>query len=274
MFTDIAQYIKELFPSRLRCAVLYRLTRLSALLAYPRNRLRRMLIRREALPREVAGEDLVRRIFSYDRALIPNRYIAEVESSTNGAEAAVERSGRSIGYPSWNLLYYSLLCSLPARGESAVVVETGTDLGFSAIIMAQALKDAGAQGLVHTVDNNAGRVETARRNVSNAGLSEYIEFNVADSLEFLSHLVVKLENINFAFLDGSHEYSHVIKEFSLVYPLVTACRGTVYFDNTIGNTTGVDRALYFIRHAYPGNMVEFANCSWLPPGNALWQPDW
>ena len=274
MFAEIAHSIKGLFPSRLRCAVQYKLTLLAALLAYPRNSVRSMTVRRERLPREVEGDDLIRRAFSYDRSLLPNRYIAEVESSTRDAETAVKGCGRSIGYPSWNLLYYSLLCSLSPQEKDAVIVETGTDLGFSAIILAQALKDSGARGRVRTVDNNAGRVEEARRNVGKAGLSDLIEFNVADSLEFLSQLVGEVPFINFAFLDGGHEYSHVIKEFSLVYPLVTACRGTVYFDNTIGNTTGVARALYFIRHAYPGNMIEFRNCSWLPPGNAIWQPDW
>jgi predicted O-methyltransferase YrrM len=55
-----------------------------------------------------------------------------------------------MGYPAWNLLYYTLLASL--RSEEPVVVETRTNLGFSTIIMAQALKDAEARSVVRTVE--------------------------------------------------------------------------------------------------------------------------
>ena len=97
---------------------------------------------------------------------------------------------------------------------------------------------------------------------------------VRQRLAFLRGLIGREGRINFAFLDVSHEYSHLIKEFSIIYHGVAACGGKVYFDNTVGDTTGVARALYFIRHAYNGNMIEFRNCSWLPPGNAIWQPPW
>jgi predicted O-methyltransferase YrrM len=209
-----------------------------------------------------------RRTFDYDRNLLPNRYLAELESASPNLETAVKLSGLSIGYPAWNLLYYCLLCSLP-RGE-AVVVETGTNHGFSTIVMAQALKDGGARGVVRTIDIDPTVVPRAKENVEKAGLTVYVDFEIGDSLDFLRDLVGDHDHIDFAFLDGNHECAHVVKEFEIIHPKVAACGGKVYFDNTASG--GVAEALRHIRAGYGGNVVEFGSCSWSPPGNAIWQP--
>jgi hypothetical protein len=54
------------------------------------------------------------------------------------------------------------------------------------------------------------------------------------------------------------------------HPLVRSCRGKVYFDIT--SAGGVAEALRRIGAAHGGDLVEFANCSWAPPGNAVCQP--
>jgi hypothetical protein len=68
-----------------------------------------------------------------------------------------------------------------------------------------------------------------------------------------------------------YNYEHVAGEIEIVHPLVARGRGKIYFDNTMAG--GVAEALRFLRRAYGGNVVEFENCSWRPPGNAIWQPD-
>ncbi len=209
-----------------------------------------------------------RRMFDYDRALLANRYLAELESASPDLETAVKLTGLSIGYPAWNLLYYALLCSLPT--PDAVVVETGTNHGFSTIVMAQAVKDAGVQAKVLTVDIDAELVPHARENVEKAGLSAYVDFSVGDSLGFLRRLVEERDRVDFAFLDGNHEFDHVVKEFEIIHPLVAACGGKVFFDNT--SSGGVADALRHIRETRGGNLLQFDNCSWSPPGNAIWQP--
>ena len=209
-----------------------------------------------------------RRSFDYDRTLLVNPYLAELEAASPDLASAVKLTGLSIGYPAWNLLYYCLLCSLPPR--DAVVVETGTNQGFSTIVMAQALKDAGVNAVVRTVDIDPDVVPQAWRNVEQAGLSRYVDFHVGDSLAFMQELAKQVDHVDFAFLDGDHETRHVVSEFELIRPLVTACGGKVYLDNT--SSGGVAEALRHIRATYGGALVEFANCSWSPPGNALWQP--
>jgi hypothetical protein len=208
-----------------------------------------------------------KRRFDYDRRLLVNPYLAEREAGCRDLRAAVARTGLSLGYPAWNLLYYSLLCSLPS--SDPVVVETGTNQGFSTIVLAQGLVDAGVGGLVRTVDLDPEVVEVAKRHAERAGLAERIRFHVGDSREFLTRLAGEVDHVDFAFLDGDHRTAAVVAEFELLYPLVAACDGKVYFDNT--SRGGVATALRRIHAAYGGNLVEFPSCSWAPPGNAIWQ---
>ena len=210
----------------------------------------------------------VRRIFDYDHHLLPNRYLGELESRSPDLETAVKLTGLSIGYPAWNLLYYALLCSIPTT--DAVVVETGTNHGFSTIVMAQALKDAGSHEKVWTVDIDPEIVPRAKANVERAGLSDYVEFLVGDSIAFLKEFADAHDHIDFAFLDGNHELDHVVNEFELIHDGIAACLGKVYFDNTMSG--GVADALRRIQDTHGGNLVRFDNCSWSPPGNAIWQP--
>jgi predicted O-methyltransferase YrrM len=208
-------------------------------------------------------------MFGYDRRLLVNGYLAEQEAETHDLESAIARTGFSLGYPAWNLLYYSLLCSLPRSGQP-VVVETGTNRGFSTIVLAQALRDGGLQSVVRTVDIDPEVVKLAEQNVARAGLAELVRCSVSDSLEFLRTLRHEVDRVDFALLDGAHDAEHVLAEFELVQPLVRSCGGKVYFDNT--SAGGVAEALRRIRAAHGGNLIEFDNCSWAPPGNALWQP--
>jgi predicted O-methyltransferase YrrM len=210
-----------------------------------------------------------RRMFDYDRRLLVNRYLAEQEAATSDLESAISRTGFSLGYPAWNLLYYTLLCSLPRSGRP-VVVETGTNRGFSTIVLAQALRDAGTPSVVRTVDIDPEVVKLAEQNLARAGLSDLVRFSVQDSLQFLAALRAEVDQIDFALLDGDHSAEHVLAEFELVRPLVARCGGKVYFDNT--SAGGVAEALRRIRATHGGNLIEFANCSWAPPGNAVWQP--
>jgi predicted O-methyltransferase YrrM len=211
-----------------------------------------------------------RRLFDYDRRLLPNAYLAELDPhGIEDPRSSVEVTGLTIGYPAWNLLYYSLLCSIVPEVKDVVVVETGTNEGISTIVMAQALRDLGRDANVLTVDTDEEAVEIARKNVRLAGLEDYVEFHVRDSLEFLGELIERIDHIDFAFLDSAHDFDHVIKEAELIHSKVAARGGKVYFDNTVAG--GVGDALDAIEQRY-GFVLRFDNCSWGPPGNAIWQP--
>jgi hypothetical protein len=181
-----------------------------------------------------------RRQFDYDRRLLPNEYLARLEPE--GIEdpriAARLFTGRTIGYPAWNLLYYALLCSLPGPdpdppslmpnplGDDVVVIETGTNRGLSTIAMAQALKDAGVKARVLTVEihEEVGRI--AQMNVFLAGLSDHVDFTIGDSIEFLKRVVDEMPHVDFAFLDDDHARDHLLEEFAIVHPALLERRGT------------------------------------------------
>lgn len=216
------------------------------------------------------------RLFSYPLHLLPNSFIRNLESISWDRESAIRQTGLSIGYPAWNLLYYALFCSLVEKQESwteqdAVIVETGTNLGFSTIILAQALKDSGAKGRVYTVDIDQRNVEIAKRNVERSGLGKYVKFYNEDSAVLLPRLIREMKYLDFILLDADHSEPAVLKEFQSLYETVAKSQGKVYFDNT--SREGVAKALKSIKQDYGGNLIEFQNCSWAPPGNAIWQPD-
>lgn len=199
-----------------------------------------------------------RRQRDYDPRLLPNPHLATLDG------------GRDVspGYPAWNLLYYTLLCSITY--DAPVVVETGTNRGLSTIVMAQALRDLDVDAAVETVELNAELSAIARDNVAAAGLTDHVRFHVGDSVAFLAEFVPSVDRLDFAYLDARHRYAHVMEEINLVCPKVSGSGGKVYFDNT--QKRGIRRALDELRHKFDGNLVEFDNCSWAPPGNAIWQP--
>ncbi|AUS80778.1 methyltransferase [Actinoalloteichus sp. AHMU CJ021] len=64
------------------------------------------------------------------------------------------------------------------------VVEYGTSFGVSALYLAAALRDNGGGRLI-TTELEPGKAAYARRNVSEAGLDDLVEFRIGDALETL-----------------------------------------------------------------------------------------
>ena len=151
------------------------------------------------------------------------------------------------------------------------MIETGTNRGASTIAMAQAIKDARVEAVVHTVEIFEGHWQVAQANMFLAGLSDYVDFNLGDSIEFLVRMVKEKPHVDFVFLDDDHSRDHLLEQFAIVHPALLKRRGTAYFDNTTEG--GVAEALPIIKSKYGGNLVRFDNCSWGPPGNVIWQPD-
>jgi cephalosporin hydroxylase len=212
-----------------------------------------------------------RRRFDYERRLLPSRYLEQIEGEdVTELRDIGEGTPQTIGYPSWGLLYYSLYCSILPERDDIVVLETGTNHGFSTIVMAQALKDVGARAVVQTVELFEENVEIARGHVERAGLSDFVRFHQMGAIKFLKRMAATVDHIDFVMLDDLHGKEHVIEEIEIVCPLVSACGGKVYFDNCAHGP--VHDAIEVMTERFGGNVVHFRNCSWHPPGNAIWQP--
>lgn len=216
------------------------------------------------------------RIFNYNLNLLPNPHLAALEKNVTDLDEAKARSGLSIGYPGWNLLYYAILSNLHRDGDN-IILETGTNFGCSTIILCQALKDSGLHGRIYTVEMDPKNVQRAKENIRKAGLSTYVDLFCQESILFLEDLLKRIDTIRFAFLDGCHDQDHVVREFELIHPRLSD-ESMVFFDNTYkiaqsGEDQRVNGALKIIKERFGGNLINFENTSWFTPGQAIWQRD-
>jgi len=219
-------------------------------------------------------EPIYYRTVDYDAALLPNRYLAALDGGSTTPEDWTRRTGFSIGYPAWGLLYYALLCRLDPN-DFNVVIETGSNLGCSSIVIGQAIRDSGARGVLHTIEIDEKNFARATENVRKAGLQDHVVLHLGDSLDVLPTILLQHERISMAFLDGDHHVRKVIGEFELILPRL-AGDSLVIFDNTYriadaDEDQRVNGALRYILRTHGGNLVNFPYCSWYSPGMAIWQ---
>ena len=78
------------------------------------------------------------------------------------------------------------------------ILEIGTAIGYSSIIMAQGL---GADGKITTLEYDSRTAEIARENIKRAGLADKIQVIEADAKDYLSYLDED-ETYDMVFLDG------------------------------------------------------------------------
>lgn len=214
------------------------------------------------------------RMFGYNLGLLPNPQLAVLEHGVTTIEQARQKSGATIGYPGWGLIYHLLLSHLD-RSREEIIVETGTNWGCTTIVLAQALIDAGCLGRVITFELDPASAAKAKANWLAAGVAERIELLIGDSRENLPKTLAKITGIRIAFLDASHLYKDVKQEFELVLPKL-ADDALVIFDNTyrIADEGEDQRVNGFMRDMpglYGGNLINLEFVSWYTPGLAIWQ---
>lgn len=213
------------------------------------------------------------RRYDYDRAMLPNAHLRELDDVAN-LEEAKERTGWSIGYPGWGLIYYLVMSSLDHDAEN-VVLETGTNLGSSTIMLAQALVDSKVSGHVHTFEIDKTFYDRATANIHSAGLSDRVTQYLGDAKSLVPQKLDELDQVRVAFLDGAHFVVDVLEEFAAVQQKLTR-NGLVIFDNTYliadeDEDQRVHGALATIVSEYGGNLINFPSVSWYTPGVAIWQ---
>lgn len=216
------------------------------------------------------------RIFQYDRALLPNAHLARLEEGVSTVDMAQERSGYSIGYPGWGLIYHILLSHLDPTDHNNIV-ETGTNWGCTTIVLAQALIDSGCSGRVYTIEIDSENCKVAIDNLLKAGVFHEVELINEDSKKALPAIVEKLDEIRVAFLDASHLCEDVLSEFKTIYPKLNE-HSLVIFDNTYQiaephEDQRVNGALRYIHKRFGGQLINLEFVSWFTPGLALWQKE-
>ena len=195
-----------------------------------------------------------------------------MESSTRTTGSS--RSGRSLGHPGWGFVYHTVLMSLDPVGPN-ILVETGTNVGSTSIIIAQAILDSGRDGVLHTIELDPEIHAEALRRFDLAGVTSVIEARCGNSLDVLPEVLSGPDAVAIAFLDGNHFHDHVVREFELVVDHMRP-DGLVIFDNTALIAEGtedprVNGALRTIQARHGGGLINFPFCSWYTPGIAIWQ---
>ena len=214
------------------------------------------------------------RMFNYNLRLLPNPHLATLEADVENIEQAREKTGATIGYPGWGLIYHLLLSHLD-RSREEVIIETGTNWGCTTIILAQALIDSGCEGQVISFELDPSNVLRAQNNLNAANVSHRVTIEGGDSISTLPKALEQIRDIRFAFLDASHLYDDVKLEFETVLPKL-AEDALVIFDNTYciadkGEDQRVNGFLKDMPSKYGGNLINMEFVSWYTPGLAIWQ---
>jgi predicted O-methyltransferase YrrM len=199
------------------------------------------------------------RMFGYNLGLLPNLRLAALEDGVTTIEQARQKSGATIGYPGWGLIYHLLLAHLD-RKRIEVIIETGTNWGCTTIVLAQALIDAGCQGRVITFELDPQNAQKAKDNMTAAGVADWVHLYLGDSRQLLPKALECEKSIRVAFLDASHLYEDVKREFEIVLPKL-ADDALVIFDNTYriaeeGEDQRVNGFLRDMRGLYGGNLIK------------------
>lgn len=217
-------------------------------------------------------------MFEYPIERLPNDRLAELERGVKTIDEAREKSGSTIGYPGWGLIYHILLCHL-GRSRREIIIETGTNYGCTTIVLAQALKDAGCEGEVVSFEIEADNLFRARQNLELAGLDSWVRLVEGDSRTTLPNFLGELDEhsgaLRFVFLDAEHLFEHVMTEFNVILPHL-AVDAIVVFDNTYQIAEAhedqrVNGALKEIMRRHGGNLINLEHVSWGTPGLAIWQ---
>ena len=103
------------------------------------------------------------------------------------------------------------LNTLVKSAKSKTILELGTSYGYSTIFLAEAARANGGQ--VITLEIHSEKIEYAKENVREAGLSEFVDFRKGDALEILEN---STEKYDFVLLDIWKRF--YLPTFELFYP--------------------------------------------------------
>jgi cephalosporin hydroxylase len=161
-------------------------------------------------------------------------------------------------YPAWNLQYYCCLGSLK-HDRPNVLVETGTNHGCSAALLAQTLVETKLEGHLHTFELDQVRANRAKKLFVELGLQDRITVYVGDCHELVPQVITPETPVDFAFIDANHATAACVAEAEMLVSNVK-----------LGE---VDAALCQLKEKYgTSGWVDFPNVSRVPNGQAIWQP--
>ena len=117
----------------------------------------------------------------------------------------------SISFESTEIEYLDLLHALVSSSKPKLILETGTNVGISAIALAFALqnnhKNGGYNGHLITIDNDKKAQNKALKLADDLGLINYITFIENNSLNFINSYRINTQ-YDFIFFDSTRKVRH------------------------------------------------------------------
>ncbi|MCB9017720.1 MAG: class I SAM-dependent methyltransferase [Paludibacteraceae bacterium] len=104
------------------------------------------------------------------------------------------------------------------------ILEIGTFTGYSALCMAESLKEG---GMLHTIEVNDEMEEFLARVFSESGYADRIQLHIGDAIKIIPEIDAFFD---VAFIDGNKR--HYVEYFDVVYPKMKV-GGVMIADNTL-----------------------------------------
>lgn len=133
----------------------------------------------------------------------------------------------------------AFLRSLLRMQRPGRILEIGTAIGYSAILMAE---EAPKTGKITTIENYKKRILQAKANIKKAGLEERIELLEGDASEILRHLGEEGKSYDFIFLDAAK--GQYIKWLPMILELMR--EGSVLFSDNVLQEGDIIQSRYAI----------------------------
>ena len=158
---------------------------------------------------------------------------------------------RSLGWPGWGLLYHLALAACRPDQDN-ILVEVGTDVGWSTLVLAAVLEDFALPGEVWTYEIDPERRERAEARIAAAGLAHRVYIHG----DFLAASPKPLEVV-FGFIDFAKD---ALPNRTVLTLLLDRLRpgGTILIDNSW--CLGVRAALDDLSPRYA--VVDLPHASW------------
>jgi SAM-dependent methyltransferase len=138
------------------------------------------------------------------------------------------------------------------------ILEFGTNRGLSISILAGAVRDAGKNNALVTMDLNGRLAEQARHSLSELDLSRQIDFMVGDADVSCQKLIDAGRKFNFAFVDHSHRYDDVVKACRRLYQLLLPGSFCLFHDYNDSREGTADYGVYTaVAHTLDKDHFEF-----------------
>lgn len=174
-----------------------------------------------------------------------NKVIKEINDN---AEIENDYWGKVLGGNAVEVEIGELLFGLVRSSKPQVLIETGTNNGYSTLCIIEALRQNGF-GYLYTFDTcNFDRIIP-----DTTSYNKYYQFILGDSLKEGKKLLNRINNVDFIFLDSSHETQHVINEFKLFYPILKP-GGIICFHDTI-LVNQENWAVRYVKDRYDINII-------------------